>query len=128
MNCGLTAAANSLRVQSHGADPYVVYTFPQPLTAQSATVRLTLASESSGYGELFWRKAGEKKAFSKAQSARFDVQHDGTSHIYEIVIPNPQQTSAIRLDPARGLGQLTLVAIELVTPEQTLDLLEHMNR
>ena len=126
MNCGLTAAANSLRVQSHGADPYVVYTFPQPLTAQSATVRLTLASESSGYGELFWRKAGEKKAFSKAQSARFDVQHDCTSHIYEIVIPDPEKTSAIRIDPARGPGQIRILDIEIIMPAQTINLLKVM--
>ena len=126
MNCGLTATADGLRVQSHGPDPYLVYTFPQPLTAQSATVRLTLASESSGYGELFWRKAGEKKAFSKAQSARFDVQHDCTSHIYEIVIPDPEKTSAIRIDPARGPGQIRILDIEIIMPAQTINLLKVM--
>lgn len=56
------------------------------------------------------------------------VHHDGTPHVYEIVIPDPEKTSAIRIDPARGPGQLTLVAIELVTPEQTLDLLKQMKR
>lgn len=127
MNCSVSAGAGGLLLKSQSPDPYLVYTLPQAITAPSATVRLTLASESSGYGELFWRKAGEKKAFSKAQSVRFEIQHDGTPHVYEIVIPDPEKTSAIRIDPARGSGQLTFAAIELVTPGQTLDLLKQIN-
>lgn len=116
--CTLSAADGILTVNSTGGDPYFSHAVPTPTDAGSLTLKITMASDSNGYAQAFWKLAN--KPFSAVSSQRFDVIHDGKPHDYTIDFRPEATVQSIRIDPSRAAGTIQIFKIELVTANDEL--------
>lgn len=115
--CGGTATLsidrNALVVSSSGGDPYLTHKLPNAIKAPSYSVHITMTSDSSGRGQVFWQEqnAGPFKA---ERSQFFDVKHDGEPHDYSIPFETQSPLVALRIDPSRAAGQIEITSVRLV--------------
>lgn len=109
-----------LVVTSTGPDPHISYTLAQKAPIQPLTLKFTMASKSSGDGQVFWREQGSQPSFVADQSKAFAVKHDGEPHDYRIGFLPENAVSGIRIDPSNGRGLITLSNIRLVTDGGTI--------
>ncbi len=109
----LSKQNNTLVVTSTGKDPYLSFQLPEALDGSPYTLHISMASDSSGNGQVFWqeRNGGPFKA---QRSQSFDVQHDGMQHEYTIELPASSPIVALRVDPSRGVGRISISHIHLV--------------
>ncbi|WP_206028734.1 DUF5722 domain-containing protein [Thalassoroseus pseudoceratinae] len=117
--CTLSASNSSLIVNSTGKDPYLSHRLPKPISEKSWTLHITMKSDSSGKGQVFWqeRKSGPFKAH---HSQVFDVRHDGATHKYTVSFTTKSPLLAIRVDPSRGPGKVEIAEIRLVGKDGTV--------
>ena len=116
--CTLSTSNDGLVVQSTGGDPYFSHSFPEAIDESSFTLHLTMASTSSGKGQVFWQEQGAGP-FKADRSEFFDVQHDGQPHEYAIAFKVTRPLLAVRIDPSRGPGKIELSEIRLVGKDGT---------
>ena len=110
--CKLSVKGGMLRVESSGNDPYLSFRLPTLLKAQSYTLHFTMASDSSGRGQLFWQEQGVGP-FKAERSQFFDVQHDGDNHDYVVNFDPTNALIAVRIDPSRGSGTIKILSMRL---------------
>lgn len=116
--CELSVADGSLKVKSTGRDPYFSYVLPAPTEAKRLTLKITMASDSSGHAQVFWKSG--KRPFSAPTSQNFDVIHDGEQHDYSVDLTPENVVTSIRIDPSRGTGTIQLSKVELITGDGEL--------
>lgn len=111
--CTLSALKGALLVESTGNDPHLSHRLPKAVDETSFTLHVTMTSDSSGKGQVFWQ---EKKAgpFKAERSHFFDVQHDGRKHEYAVDFTTKSPLLAVRIDPSRGQGRIEISDIRLV--------------
>ncbi|MEL6110283.1 MAG: sulfatase-like hydrolase/transferase, partial [Planctomycetota bacterium] len=117
--CTLSVTENALLVQSSGNDPYLSLRLPKAVEESSFTLRFTMASDSSGNGQVFWQEQGAGP-FNADRSQFFDVAHDGQRHEYTIRFETESPLMAVRIDPARGPGTTKISDIRLVGKQDTV--------
>ncbi|GAB5439666.1 MAG: hypothetical protein Fues2KO_00150 [Fuerstiella sp.] len=110
--CTLTAANGALVVNSTGGDPYLSHSLAEPLPAGSFTLQLTMTSDSSGNGQVFWQEQGAGP-FKADRSQKFDVEHDGVEHTYKVEFYSKDSVLALRLDPSTGEGEIRIAQVRL---------------
>ena len=111
--CTLSAANGTLVVSSSGNDPYLVHRLPKPIDEESFTLHITMTSDSSGKGQIFWQET-DSGPFNAERSKFFDVQHDSQRHEYAIDFTTKSPLQALRIDPSRGQGRIEISDIRLV--------------
>ena len=111
--CGLTASNQGLIVRSTGDDPHLSHRLSKPIDETTFTLHITMTSNSSGRGQVFWQEK-EAGPFKADRSRFFDIRHDGSAHDYAIDFTTHGPLVAIRIDPSRGQGSVTLSDIRLV--------------
>ena len=114
--CKLSVTDGVLRIESTGKDPYASYVLPRELGASDMSLRISMKSNSTGDGQVFWKSAG--RPFSADHSQKFAVRHDGREHQYTIGLTTDGLTTdaaiqSIRIDPSRGPGMIEILSIQL---------------
>lgn len=113
----LSVKDSSLVVSSKGRDPWLGYEFSEALPKGKLTLKLTVASNSRGEGQLFWAYPASRPKYVADRRVSFPVQHDGEPHEVSVAIDALNPLSAIRLDPAQGPGEVTITAAEILSSE-----------
>jgi len=109
-----------LILTSTGGDPHISARLPRAATAQDLVLHVTMASDSSGYGQVFWQEQGVNPPFIADRSQRLDVQHDGNMHNYSVPLPAKQPVLAVRIDPSRAAGKIKISDVSLKTADGTV--------
>ena len=112
--CGLALKNGSLIVTSSGRDPHLSFKLPTELTQEELVLKVTMASDSTGPGQVFWQEKGVTPTFIRDRSRGFDVQHDGKAHEYSISWSTKNPVVAVRIDPSKASGEITISRIRLV--------------
>jgi len=110
--CRLSVSEGTLVVDSSGGDPYLSFRFPDSIDDSSRTLHITMSSDSSGRGQVFWMDATSGR-FTAKHSQFFEVQHDGRQHEYSVSITATKPLQAVRIDPSRGPGRIIISGIRL---------------
>ncbi|MCA9178435.1 MAG: hypothetical protein KDB14_28440, partial [Planctomycetales bacterium] len=116
--CKLSSSADAIIVDSTGNDPHLSYRFPQAIDAASFTLHITISSQSSGEGQIYWQEQ-DAGPFAAERSRIFKVMHDGKQHTYAIEFTTKRPLLALRIDPSRGQGRIHLHDIRLVGADGT---------
>ncbi|MCG6158106.1 sulfatase-like hydrolase/transferase [Rubinisphaera margarita] len=111
--CTLSASKTGLLVNSSGNDPYLSHRLPRPIDETSFTLHITMTSDASGRGQVFWQEQAAGP-FTAERSHPFDVEHDGTAHEYAIKFTTRSPLLAVRIDPSSGQGTIEISDIRLV--------------
>lgn len=109
-----------LILTSTGGDPHISARLPKPATARDLVLHVTMASDSTGHGQVFWQEQGVNPPFIADRSQRFDVQHDGNMHNYSVQLPAKQPVLAVRIDPSRAAGRIKISGVSLKTADGTV--------
>jgi len=104
---------NKLVVTSDGGDPFLTFDLPDELPPGNLTLKVTITSNSSGGGQVFWAHKLSRPKFVAARRAEFEMTHNGKPHAVSVVIPSKNPLTAIRLDPAKGAGEITISSAEI---------------
>lgn len=112
----LSTSNNTLVVKSSGKDPHLSYQLTKPVNASSFTLHLSMTSDSSGNGQVFWQEQNGGP-FKAQRSQSFVMQHDGRPHDYAIDFTTTSPLLAVRIDPSRGAGKIEVLDIRLVTKD-----------
>ena len=110
--CTLSAENGVLVVKSTGGDPHLSYRLPQAVEETSFTLQFSMASDSSGNGQIFWQEQGVGP-FKAERSQIFKVKHDGQQHNYSVDFQTKSSLLAVRIDPTRGEGKIEIKDIRL---------------
>ena len=102
-------------VHSVGGDPHFSYRLPKAISAKALVLHFTMASDSSGQGQVFWQEKGVAPAFFRDRSKRFDIQHDGRKREYVVSFTVEHPVLAVRIDPSTARGRITISAMRLST-------------
>lgn len=116
----LSSRDGSLIVTSTGGDPHLSYRLPNPVTDGRMVLHVTMSSDSSGNGQIFWQEQGVNPAFFRDRSQSFDVQHDGRTHDYTVTLMPEHPVTAIRIDPSRAAGNIRISGMRLTTQDGKL--------
>ena len=111
--CELALQDGSLIVTSSGRDPHMSYRLPAELTQKELVLKVTLASDSRGSGQVFWQEKGITPAFIRDRSQSFNVQHDGKPREYSISFSAKNPVIAVRIDPSNAPGEIRITRIQL---------------
>jgi len=101
-NCTVTYPDGVMVIEATGENPYVVFApgnVPAPVLLE-----LRMNSAGQGLFEVYWRSA-ETPKWSEAQSARFDIAHDGEWHDYTLPLLATGTLLQLRIDPGAGPGK-----------------------
>ncbi|TWT60662.1 sulfatase [Rubinisphaera italica] len=112
-DCSLALREGKLIVTSSGTDPYFSYALQVPVEKSDFEITLTFSSDSSREGQFYWREAGKPGGFHRDRSIRFDVNHDGQPHTYHLKWSTQSPLTAIRLDPSKSNGKITITSIKV---------------
>ncbi|MEE2639326.1 MAG: sulfatase [Planctomycetota bacterium] len=104
----LVAEADRLVIHSSGKDPHLSRSLVKPLPPGKYVVRLSMSSKGGGSGQFFWEEVGVAPKFHRDRSQIFKLVHDGQVHDYRIEIEPGRAVSAIRLDPGRQAGRISI--------------------
>ncbi|MFN3151352.1 sulfatase [Bremerella sp.] len=115
----LAVAKGSLVVDSTGRDPHLSFSFPKGMGSAPLKLHITMVSDSSGGGQVFWREKGAN-FFKADRSQVFDVKHDGQAHAYSTTLKPTSPLLGIRIDPSRGSGKTIITQLRLTDEEDTL--------
>jgi hypothetical protein len=117
-DCEITIAGATIRLTSSGMDPFITTRLQQPLAkpinGESLKLEVSMKTSATGPAQFFWRETGKKKGFAKDRSIEFDIQSDGAEHTYSIPFSPKSPVPAIRLDPARSPGEITISALKII--------------
>ncbi|MDF7822596.1 sulfatase [Pontiellaceae bacterium B12227] len=105
--CAVKAVKKSLQIKSSGKDPFIQANAFSDFIDGPFTVRLRMKSDASGQGAVYYGKPP-----SPDRMPHFDVNHDGEWHEYAVEIP-ADTLNGLRIDPARGAGELLIQWIRL---------------
>jgi len=108
----LSVNNDQMVMNSLGGDPYMDFQLAQ--AKDTAMVELSFRASASGNGQVFWKEKGSPRPYNKSESEVFDVVHDGETHRYRIAIEAKQPIIALRIDPARGKGEIGFDSIKLI--------------
>lgn len=111
--CELSVRDGKLRVNATGRDPHFSFSLHQPLPSGEFTLKITMSSTVGGGGQVFWREADSRPAFSAARRKDFKVNGDGDFHSYRISFAARRSVVGIRLDPATAAGRITISSMSL---------------
>lgn len=111
--CTLSVSENGLLVTSTGRDPYLSFPLRDVVNREtSLTLHITMTSDSSGKGQVFWQEQGTGR-FAAERSQFFDVQHDGRKHEYDIRFRTARPLQAVRIDPSKAGGKIHISDVRL---------------
>jgi len=110
--CTLSVSRGALLVNSTGGDPHLSCRLPKAAAPTSFTLHLTMASTSSGKGQVFWQEQNSGP-FQAKRSQFFDVEHDGERHDFAIKFSTESPLHALRIDPSKGHGEITIHSVRL---------------
>jgi arylsulfatase A-like enzyme len=116
--CTLSIGNSALSVSSSGGDPWLSHRMPQGIDETSFTMHITMTSDSSGNGQVFWQEQ-DAGPFKAERSQFFVIQHDGKQHEYAIPFTTKSPLLAVRIDPSRGQGKIEIADIRLVGKDGT---------
>jgi arylsulfatase A-like enzyme len=105
----LSKKEGAMVLTSTGKDPFLTTSLAAPL-AGPVTLRFRMSSTASGEGQVFWKEQ-PSQPFHRDRSLPFTVRHDGSPHDYEVQLP--RTVHALRIDPARGEGEIEFERISL---------------
>ena len=112
--CSLELKEGLLIVTSNGRDPHLSFKFPKELPQKKLVMKVTMASNSKGSGQVFWQEKGVSPTFFRDRSRGFDVQHDGKPNEYRVPFTAKKPILAVRIDPSNALGEITIFQIQLI--------------
>ncbi|TWT67559.1 sulfatase [Allorhodopirellula solitaria] len=118
VTCTLSAPESTLLVTSTGRDPYLAHRLPRPIAGTSFTLHVTMTSDSSGEGQVFWQTQ-DSGPFNAKRSRFVAVEHDGNQHEYAVGFTTKSPLLAVRIDPSRGQGKIAIADIRLVGEDGT---------
>ncbi|MEZ6125218.1 MAG: sulfatase [Planctomycetaceae bacterium] len=116
----LSANRDELVVTSTGGDPHIVAALPTAVPAGKLTLHVTMSSDSSGHGQVYWQEQGVKPGFAAVRSQRFEVIHDGIAREYSVAFTAGQPVVAVRIDPSQAAGTIRIRRVRLTTGDGTL--------
>jgi arylsulfatase A-like enzyme len=114
-DAALSVKGGMLTIVSTGRDPFLAAKIlgTTALPAGEYTVELRMKSTAPGQGQVFWRNAPEGGGFRKENSVTFDVKADNQLHDYAVKIKIGQPMNMLRLDPAEGIGEITVESLQI---------------
>ncbi len=118
--CKLSVSKGVLLVNSTGGDPYLSYRLPQNIGESSLTLHITMTSDSSGKGHIFWQEKGVGPPFTKVRSKPFNVRHDSKPHDYSVTFTAKSSVLALRIDPSTADGSIRILNIKLTKSDGSL--------
>lgn len=116
----LKQVGGKLVVTSTGEDPHLVANFKQPVPARDYVLTVTMESDSSGTGQVFWQEHSVQPPFEADRSVSFEVNHDGQSHQYSIAFSTKEDLAAVRIDPSAASGTIKLSSVKVETKSGVL--------
>lgn len=116
----LATKEGALIVTSTGGDPHLSARLDKAATAGELVLHVTMSSDSSGGGQMFWQEQGVNPGFAADRSHRFDVQHDGKTQNYSIAFEAKKPVLAVRIDPSSAPGTIKIIQVRLTTKEGSL--------
>lgn len=116
----LTSKNGALIVSSTGGDPYLTSRLPRAVSAGKLVLLITMSSDSSGYGQVFWQERSVTPGFARDRSQRYEVRHDGKMRDYSVTFTAKNPVVAIRIDPSRSTGTIRISNVRLTTEHGTL--------
>lgn len=114
--CRLSVSNGVLHVHSDGRDPFLSFRLPDAIEERSLTLHVSMASESSGKGQVFWLEKGVA-GFSAERRETFDVRHDGQKHDYAVSFRTMSSLLAVRIDPSNGRGTIRIHSMRLTSSD-----------
>lgn len=111
----LAKQGGRLVVTSSGGDPHLIAPLKGLVPAGDFVLTVSMESDSSGNGQVFWQEQGVTPPFFKERSLIFDVKHDGQPHLYSIAFSTREPLAAIRIDPSRSAGTIRISGVKIAT-------------
>ena len=90
------------------------FTLPTELTQKELVLKVTMASDSSGPGQVFWQEKSVTPIFVRDRSRGFNVQHDGKPHEYSVSWSAKNPVVGVRVDPSNARGVIKISRIRLI--------------
>jgi len=109
--CEIQTAEAALLITSTGGDPHLSYRLPEPVQPDTLSLHFAMISDAKGNGQVFWSDEGEP--FAAVRSKTFAARHDGSEHHYAISFNPDRPVRSLRIDPARGPGEIKISALRL---------------
>ncbi|MHB8901286.1 MAG: sulfatase [Thermoguttaceae bacterium] len=116
-DCTIKLQEGRLLVTCTGGDPHFECLPAKPLPAGPLTVELRMKSTAKGPGQLYWHQKGVRPEYFRDRSTRFEVEHDGQFHTYQVQLPNEGEAVSLRLDPAQGPGEIVIETLRVTGPD-----------
>ncbi|MAF66323.1 MAG: sulfatase [Pirellulaceae bacterium] len=113
-DCKLAVREGTLIVTSSGKDPWLSSALPKSLSKGDYVLELTMSSNGSGRGQLFWQEQEVQPKFFRARSVTFAMTHDGKTHAYRIPFSSAHSVPSVRVDPGQGPGEMRIIEMRLV--------------
>ncbi|MEP3481788.1 MAG: sulfatase [Fuerstiella sp.] len=113
----LKHSEGKLVVTSTGNDPYLIGSLLNAAHAKDYVLQVTMESDSSGPGQIFWQGTSAKTRFSAERSVFFEVSHDEKRHQYSVSFSTKEPLTAIRLDPSRGTGTIKISSLSITSKQ-----------
>jgi len=109
--CTVAARGGRLHVSCSGEDPYLAAGVS--VEGGALLVRLRMKSNTGGQGQLFW-SSDKQPGMAERHSQRFNMDHDGAWHDYDVPIRVVGRMTGLRLDPGAGAGEVAVERIEIL--------------
>lgn len=98
-DCRIGATDGRLTITATGPDPYLFS--PVHVPGGAMLIKLRAKCSTAGHGQLFWTTQARPNP-NEASSRRFNLNHDGQWHDYDVPVAIDGRLTGLRFDPARA--------------------------
>jgi len=109
-DCRVAARDGRLVIAATGSDPYL--SSPADVPGGAMLIKLRAKCSTTGQGQFFWTTQARRNT-SERNSRRFNLQHDGKWHDYEVPVAIQGKLTGLRFDPGSAPGEVQVERIEL---------------
>jgi arylsulfatase A-like enzyme len=118
--CQLSVSQGRLMVECLGRDPYLSAALSDPLDPGDYVVKITMASDGSTEGNLFWQELNVNPKYQRNRKKEFEIKNDGQFHTYSVKLDFENPVIGLRLDPSTQIGTVSIEALEVQSSGATV--------
>lgn len=105
---GFESTSNGLEFDCIDRDPYIYSRSVENMPlGNRVLLTLRIKSDGDGDGQIFFGKA-----FSAERMVSFAMEHDGKWNEYEVLLPEQERGTRLRIDPGMGSGHVAIAWIK----------------